>query len=318
MFQAAGDDLALYIAYDALGGMAYTRGQMQAMLDAYEQASAHARKAGHLPPGSFGACAFARFFGPTPVSELLAWLDDNEPRHGRSHFFRAYRAGALAMLGRFDEARSILAEARAELADRGGGALLANITAFESVWVELWAGDPDAAADFGAEGCRLHEELGDAGWVSYAAATLGRALYALDRLDEADAWAGRAAEHGPRRMTWRQVRAKVLARRGGHAEAEQLAREAVALGEETDRLDGQGDAYSDLAEVLLLGREARRRSRRARAGARALPAQGEPRVRRANEGTARRAGGTARRRLAGSLSRLHLLAERASHSRPAG
>ena len=89
--------------------------------------------------------------------------------------------------------------------------------------------------------------------MSYAAATLGRALYALDRLDEADAWAGRAAEHGPRRMTWRQVRAKVLARRGGHAEAEQLAREAVALGEETDRLDGQGDAYSDLAEVLLLG-----------------------------------------------------------------
>ena len=53
-------------------------------------------------------------------------------------------------------------------------------------------------------------------------------------------------------MIWRQVRAKVLARRGEHAEAERLAREAVAIGEGTDSLVGQGDANADLAEVLLL------------------------------------------------------------------
>ena len=53
-------------------------------------------------------------------------------------------------------------------------------------------------------------------------------------------------------MLWRQVKAKVLARRGEHAEAERLAREAVAIGDETDMLDAQGDAYADLAEVLLL------------------------------------------------------------------
>ncbi len=44
----------------------------------------------------------------------------------------------------------------------------------------------------------------------------------------------------------------MLARRGEHAQAERLAREAVAIGEETDMLDLQGDAYADLAEVLLL------------------------------------------------------------------
>ena len=54
-------------------------------------------------------------------------------------------------------------------------------------------------------------------------------------------------------MTWRQVKAKVLARRGEHAEAERLAREAVAMGEATESLDAQGDANADLAEVLLLG-----------------------------------------------------------------
>jgi tetratricopeptide (TPR) repeat protein len=161
------------------------------------------------------------------------------------------------MLGRFHEARTILAESRAELAERGGGVLLANITAFESVWVELWAGDYAAAASFGAEGFRLHEELGEQGIMALAAGNLARAHYGLDQLDEADAWADRASEFGMNEvgwteMLWRQVKAKVLARRGKHAESERLAREAVAICDETERLDAQGDAYADLGEVLLL------------------------------------------------------------------
>lgn len=123
------------------------------------------------------------------------------------------------------------------------------------------AGDPAAAAEFGAEGCRLFEELGDKGFLSTAAGKLAQALYALDRLEEADAWAGRAAELGASddamtQMLWRQVRAKVLARRGVTADAERFAREAVAIGEATDFLSGHGDAYADLAEVLLLAGKA--------------------------------------------------------------
>jgi tetratricopeptide (TPR) repeat protein len=53
-------------------------------------------------------------------------------------------------------------------------------------------------------------------------------------------------------MLWRRVRAKVFARRGEHADGVRLALEAVAICDETDRLDAQGDAYADLAEVLLL------------------------------------------------------------------
>ena len=49
---------------------------------------------------------------------------------------------------------------------------------------------------------------------------------------------------------WRQVQALVHARRGHHTQAEQLAREAVAISERTDALNGQGDALCDLAEVL--------------------------------------------------------------------
>jgi tetratricopeptide (TPR) repeat protein len=164
---------------------------------------------------------------------------------------------ALAMLGRLDEARAILAEARADQFERGGGALLANLLAFECVDLELWAGDPAAAAEFGAEGFRLHEEMGNRDFLAPAAGNVAQALYALDRLDEAERWAGRSAELGSRddalkEMVWRQVRAKVLARRGEYVEAERLASEAVAIGEGTESLIGQGDAYADLAEVLVL------------------------------------------------------------------
>jgi class 3 adenylate cyclase/tetratricopeptide (TPR) repeat protein len=257
VFEAAGDDLALYIGYSALAEVASARGRPDAALQAYERAFAYARQVGHRPSMMLGVLAWCRFVGTTPVSELLAWLDEIEPRAGRDQFVRAYRAWSLAKLSRFDEARAILTQARAEQMERGGGALLANLTAFESVWVELLAGDPATAADFGAEGCRLHEELGEHQFLVTAAATLAQALYALGRLEEADAWAGRAAEGTSgdmwTQMEWRQVKGKVLARRGEHAEAQRLAGEAVTIADDTDLLDQQGATYADLAEVLLLG-----------------------------------------------------------------
>src|SRR5439155_25641773 len=142
--------------------------------------------------------------------------------------------------GRSDEARPMLAGTRAEMAERGGGIRLAVTTGIESVEFELLAGDPAAAAELGAEGCRMFEDLQDRSFLSSAAGCLARALFALDRLEEADAWAGRAAELGASedaftQMIWRQVRGRVLGRSGEYAEAERLAREAVAIGEGPDR-----------------------------------------------------------------------------------
>jgi len=254
-FEAAADDLALSVAYFALVQVALIRSRMDEMLDASEKASAHARRA-NLPQRYLTLRSSARLFGTTPVPEVLAWLDEQETHEG-SILLRTHRADALAMLGRFDEARAILAEVRAELADRGGWKMLGLVTGNHSVFVELWAGDPAAAAELGEEGCRLLDELGEKGFLSTAAGNLAQALYTADRLEEADAWASRAAELGASddaatQALWRQVRAKVLARRGGHEEAERLAREAVAISEATDVLDSQGDVYADLGEVFLL------------------------------------------------------------------
>jgi class 3 adenylate cyclase/tetratricopeptide (TPR) repeat protein len=249
VFEAAEDDFALFVALDALTETA----SPDAALDAYERAFEHAARAGHLPTMDLATRSSHRFFGSTPVAELLEWLDANEPPGRSDRFVQAYRAGALAMRGRFGEARAILAEMRAELADRRAGVLLANITAFESVWVERWAGDPGAALAFAETAWRLYLEVGEEGFLGDAAAERAHILYELDRLDEADAWAERAAELADQpRALWRSVQAKLLARRGEQAQAERAVREALALSADLG-LNLEGDIYADAAEVFVIG-----------------------------------------------------------------
>jgi ATP/maltotriose-dependent transcriptional regulator MalT len=86
---------------------------------------------------------------------------------------------------------------------------------------------------------------------------LAQALLELGRDDEAEQWLERGRATAPSeeplpKMLWRQVRGRVLARRGELAKGERLAREAVALAEETDMLNAHARALIDLAEVLAL------------------------------------------------------------------
>jgi len=53
-------------------------------------------------------------------------------------------------------------------------------------------------------------------------------------------------------VTWRSVRATVLARQGDPQKAESLAREAVSFAAQSDFHNAHGDALMDLAEILLL------------------------------------------------------------------
>jgi class 3 adenylate cyclase len=256
VFTAAGDDLALYTAYCARGHAADFHAQGSVAFDAYERAAVHGRAAG-LPEELLAQRASHLVYGQTSPPDMLAWLDENAPREGRNYWMSGSRAQALAMLGRFGEAREIVSVARSELVDRGERLELALLTGFPGAYVERLAGDHFRAAVLGEESCGLLEELGIVGYLSTAAGWLALALYELDRLDDAEAWAARAEDLGASddlwtQMLWRRARAKIIARRGEHAVADLLAREAVALLEATDALDSQGDAYADLAEVLVL------------------------------------------------------------------
>ncbi|HJS70491.1 MAG TPA: tetratricopeptide repeat protein, partial [Gaiellaceae bacterium] len=255
-FEAAGDHRALYVAYEALGQVANMRAQADAGLDAYERAAVHAQRSG-LPYDFLAWRGTFRIEGATPIPDVLAWLDAQEPRGTERTWIQRQRARALSMLGRFDEARPLLDTAATDLGDRGDRGGIATLDGFGRVEFELLAGDAARAVEAGEASCRILAELGELSLLSSVSGYLARALYEADRLDEADAWAARAAELGASddaltQYLWRQTRAKVLARRGEHAEAERLAREAVMIADGTGFLNGQADAYADLGEVLVL------------------------------------------------------------------
>jgi class 3 adenylate cyclase len=259
MLEASGDDFGLYIAHYARSVASHTRGWMDAELTALERSVLHARRAAlpHYGGWTLLSIATSRFRGPRPVSGLLAWLDEQEKSSMRSPYLRAFRSIALGMLGRFEEARAILASVRAELADRGAKLQLGVALGQVGVELELLAGDPTAAAKLGEEGCRLLEQAGERSFLSTADGYLAQALYALGDLDAAESRASSAVELGASddaltQTLVRQVRAKVLAKRGRHTEAEHLARGAISLAGATDLLNVQADAYSDLADVLAL------------------------------------------------------------------
>jgi tetratricopeptide (TPR) repeat protein len=263
LLEARNDHFGLSVAYYARSVAAHTRGLMAAELSALGRSVAHARRAGLTYYGGWTLLSIAtsRFRGPWPVAELLAWLDEQARSSIRNPYLPAFRAIALAMLGRFDEARALLASVRADLADRGAKLQLGVATAQVGVELELLAGDPAAAATLGKEGCDLLENAGERSFLSTAAAYLAQALYALGDLEAAENRASSAAVLGASddaltQTLSRQVRAKVLAAHGRHAEAEEVARQAIALADATDLLNVQADVYSDVADVLGLGGKA--------------------------------------------------------------
>ena len=254
--EAAGDDLALYLAHSAAGLVAMNRGQADASIKALGRVVVHARQLGSPHYDFWVLLADAHFYGATSVPEILIWLDEQEASGRRHHKLRLCRAGALAMLGSFDEARAVIAEVRSELLDRGNLMDLSVDAGWPSQ-VELLADNPSGAEQYLAEAFDFLEQRGERGIRATVAAQRAVALYELGWLEQADAWVGKSAELCDdfdliTELLAGRVRAKVLARRGEHETAERLARKSVALAEGTDFLNDQAGAYADLAEVLEL------------------------------------------------------------------
>ena len=198
----------------------------------------------------------AAVFGPTPVTNALTICE----QIGRQASGRRLEAGALgargvlvAMVGRFPEARRLLAEQRAILEELGLEYL--KYLTFHRDWqIEMLADDPEAAERAVRASDRESDGLEAEGGPELRATLLSHALSAQGRYREALDLAERAA--GPadnwRRLeiSSRAAKAKALSGLGVHQEAERLATEAVALGEGTDGLNQRGDGLMDLAEVL--------------------------------------------------------------------
>jgi class 3 adenylate cyclase len=239
----------VHVWYALAYGVANVRGHFEDNSRASEQALRHARLAGQRNSGLL-CLEDALVLGPRPADEALRTLDTLLPQNPHPRLL-VMRAWLLTMLARFEEAARIADESGERWRDLTGDDTADGLLG----QLAVTAGRHEAAAVHLRRFCDLLEACGRRANLSSYAPMLGRSLCALGRHDEAESLARLGRELGDEQdaltqALWRRVQALVDARRGQHAQAEQLAREAVATIERTDALNWQGDALCDLAEVL--------------------------------------------------------------------
>jgi class 3 adenylate cyclase/tetratricopeptide (TPR) repeat protein len=253
--EASGDHVALYNAYWCLAHVALNRGQVAEQDVASERAIMHAKRLPSPHHAEWSSLIAAKFWGPTPAHEVLAWLADNDPGPtARNHRIQLFRAGALAMTGATEEAVELIEALREELRDRGRLTELAMAAQTSSLVLRL-AGELERAERYLADACAFLEERGEQSVMSTGAALLALVLIELGRLEEAEAWAEKAVERASADDVFTQLpagiaRALLLSARGEHAAAEQAAREVVEVAGGTDLVHEQARSREALARVL--------------------------------------------------------------------
>jgi len=267
-FTERGDERGLAKAWSLLGLVHIETAQFAAAEEAWERAAAHARHAGDRRDEleSLSWVPLAVWAGPTHADLGLRRCAEvvERARGDRKVVASALLARALfeAGLGRFDVARTGIADAKALLQEVALTPWLAGPLAQFAGWTELLAGNPVAAARELRWGYETLREIGELSWLSTLTAILAESLYAQGRDDEAEplaleSEASAGAEDVYSHALSRSVRAKVLARRGLEAEADRLAADAVVRADATDFLHLRWHVRMSREEVLrLAGRDA--------------------------------------------------------------
>ena len=260
VFEQAGDDAALASLWYATGSFEFHRGRIGAATDAVLRGLEHAERAGeqYLVRHCGSSVAGGMVFGPTPVSEALAWLEAHASRENEwpDPLIEVYRARLLSSIGRFDEAREIHRSAASYMADRGMKHLFLH-TGEVSGAIEWDAGDFAKGEQAQRQLCSGLEEIGDWNCWSYRACWLAQLIYHQGRFEEAETWAKASSEAADSnasstQLVSRLVLAKVEARRGRIDDARKLVAEALAIVGDMQSLYDQGLAALDVAEVLWL------------------------------------------------------------------
>jgi len=260
--EALGDEQALAAAWALIATGENLRATWQGVEVALEHVVEHAHRSGDRRRETEALLFLgpALFWGPTPLSAGLPRLEAIRQSAREDKWLEAWSlrpvAGFYAMQGRFDEARELLARAGSILEELGRP-LDVSTQAFWSGPLELLAGDPAAAERELGPACETLEASGEKGWLSTMAALHAEALYAQDRLEEAEAAVrvsrdAATSDDYDAQGLWRCAEAKVLARRGQFEEAERLAREAIDQIDRTDEVNHHAEVRMGLVEVLRL------------------------------------------------------------------
>ena len=256
-FGAAGDHAHLADAWQLMGMAELVAQDRGAQLRAVREARRHAIESGDMRRQieAWNEVGGAMLFGRTPVTEVLAFLDE-ELAWGREHGLQAIEADALlggpyldSRLGRFEVARDKLERSKAICRELGiaYGLAEAHIAGAE---MEELAGDLVAAERETREAIRLATEMGASRYVAMYRTDLASLLLDQGRDVEALAELELAREHGGYAPRWKSNRARALARAGRIDEALDDARDAAAAMTGNDNLSAHAGVLVDLAEVL--------------------------------------------------------------------
>jgi tetratricopeptide (TPR) repeat protein len=253
VFDELQDDLGLARAWRRIAYAAERRCSFAAAAEASERALVHVKRVGAAQDEArvVDRLCMALLYGPMHVTEAMRRCDeilrDARPNLLTEANVLSAVSGLRAMDGRFDEARAAYHRAR-EIYDELGLRLLAGSLTVISGPVELAIGNAAAAEAELRLGVEIAREIGSSRGLGEDAALLAVALLAQGKRDEAAAFLeisrhSASSADVAAQVLWRAAQARLDG-------DDRLARDAVALADETDALSLQGDARASLAEVL--------------------------------------------------------------------
>ena len=260
VFEAAGDERGLARAWRLVTWVHGTRADYGEAVKAAGMSLEHARAMGDQRKEMSGASAYAMgaFLGPTPVTEAVKSC---EQLASQAHGDRGTEALVLFVLGQlnamegdFEKARRLTQESRSMLDDLGRRVLAASFSA--DAWrIEVLAGDPAAALPALRRDYEQLDSIGERYFLSTVAGALARVLELTGEFDEASRYCLLAEELTGQDdlvsdVTWRAVRARLLATKGRSDEALAMIGNAVARVRPTDAAVLRADTLIDQSVVL--------------------------------------------------------------------
>jgi DNA-binding SARP family transcriptional activator len=259
VFAESSDELGLARSWRLKAQAHYLARRAGGCAEASERALAHGRRArDRFEEREITEwLVIALLLGPTAAADAARRCERLLAETAGDILLQAQTTGALAwlraMLGQTDAAEELVARSRT-IMDKANE--WSWFVSFSCGCHYLWQRDPVAAELELRPGYETLKEVGGAHFSSFSH-LLANAVYLQGRHAEAEQLT-RECEEASRpndvlsHILWRSTRAKVLARRGEHGAAEQLARDAVAFASKSDFTLARAEALMDLAEVLEL------------------------------------------------------------------
>ena len=262
-FERLGDDTGVARACEVVAMVHYYHGRLSEAAAASDRGFVHAERAHDAQQQGNHRLVrtVAAQWGFTPLDLVEAMLEDD--------LSWARETGSLGVEAKTTLRRAVVRVARGDPAE--GEALFARGMSYCSdLGMELWAAGFvgcwiwGLTDDPGIAETRLrasYDTLAAAGRrnvLSTVATIFAECMLRQQRFDEADGLLDIAAETGAAddfvtQVRLRAGRAKLLARGSDVARAEAIAREGIALAEQTEYIDLRGDSLLALGEVLQLG-----------------------------------------------------------------